>query len=246
MKLNGNRLIIGVCLASLVLPALCDTAAAKPPVRGPMIRSGPPAHAPAHGYRRQHLCGFELVFDVGLGVYVAVGATDVYYHTGYFYRCRGGVWEISLKCVTWEVAGIEKLPPGLQVKAKSMLKVNGNGNSLVKLNGNGNSLVKLNGNAGDNAGKSNGPADAGANKPAGSPADNAGKSAVNANGATDKPNTVADAMKAGGPATANTGKPAGSAANNLNKPGTSTGAVANKPAAKTTTTAKPAGNGKKR
>ena len=56
------------------------------------------------------------------------------------------MWEISLRAVTWEPVVIEKMPGGLQIKAKSMIKLNGNGNSLVKLNGNGNSLVKLNGN----------------------------------------------------------------------------------------------------
>jgi len=56
---------------------------------------GPPAHAPAHGYRRKQVAGMELVFDSGRGVYLVVGLTDHYYHEGYFYRLRGGLWEMS-------------------------------------------------------------------------------------------------------------------------------------------------------
>jgi hypothetical protein len=148
MKSKGNMTIAGAFLASLLLLVVCDTASAFRLLfwRRP-ARKSPPAHAPAHGYRRQHIHGYELVFDTGLGVYVAVGHTDVYYHQGHFYRFHGGVWQISLRADVWQPAGIDKLPPGLQVKAKSMAKLNGNGNSLVKLNGNGNSLVKLNGSA---------------------------------------------------------------------------------------------------
>lgn len=148
MKSRGNMTIAGAFLASLLLLAVCDTASAFRLFfwRRPAPQ-GPPAHAPAHGYRRQHIHGYELVFDTGLGVYVAVGHTDLYYHQGHFYRCHAGVWQISLRADVWQPAGIDKLPAGLQVKAKSMAKLNGNGNSLVKLNGNGNSLVKLNGNA---------------------------------------------------------------------------------------------------
>lgn len=85
---------------------------------------GPPAHAPAHGYRRKHVAGVELVFDSGRGVYVVVGLSDHYYHDGYFYRLHGGIWEMSLKPDSnWKVVSEKSLPLGLQVKAKT----NGNG-----------------------------------------------------------------------------------------------------------------------
>ena len=198
MQLQETRRLAAIVVSALFLLILCDTAAAKPPVKGGLsisIRSGgPPAHAPAHGYRRQHICGFQLVFDVGLGLYVAVGATDVYYHEGHFYRCRNGVWEISLRAVTWEPVVIEKMPSGLQIKAKSMIKLNGNGNSLVKLNGNGNSLVKLNGN--DNG--PNGNAAAGGNN-AKTPANTGDSKAIAAAGATAAKSTgVADAKAGSG------------------------------------------------
>ncbi|MGB2866151.1 MAG: hypothetical protein WBC05_22650 [Sedimentisphaerales bacterium] len=95
---------------------------------------GPPAHAPAHGYRRKHAAGMELVYDSGRGVYVVVGLSDHYYHDGYFYRLRGGLWEMSLKPDGgWKAASEKSLPMGLQVKVKA----NGNGNGNGKGNGKG-------------------------------------------------------------------------------------------------------------
>ena len=95
-------------------------------------KSGPPAHAPAHGYRRKHMHmhGVELVFDSGRGVYVVVGLSNHYYHDGYFYRLRGSIWETCPKPDGhWKVVSDKSLPIGLQVKAKS------NGNSRGKSHG---------------------------------------------------------------------------------------------------------------
>ncbi|MGE5295404.1 MAG: hypothetical protein ACM3VT_11305 [Solirubrobacterales bacterium] len=231
MTPQETRRIAALCIASLCLLILCETAAAKPPLKGGLsisVRSGsggPPAHAPAHGYRRQHICGFELVFDVGLGLYVAVGMTDVYYHEGHFYRCRNGVWEISIGAVTWEPVVIEKMPGSLQIKAKSMIKLNGNGNSLVKLNGNG-----PNGNAGGGNAQS-GPS-AGA--------------AVKAGAANNEA-----AVKSTGAGTAATAKSTGAAdAKNVsgNIAGTQTAKSPTTAAAKPASagSSKPAGNGKKK
>ena len=94
---------------------------------------GPPAHAPAHGYRRKHVAGMELVFDSGRGVYVVVGLSDHYYHDGYFYRLRGGLWEMSLKPdAGWKAASGKSLPLGLQVKAKANGNGKGRGRGKVK------------------------------------------------------------------------------------------------------------------
>jgi len=149
MKSRGNASLVGVSVALLVLLASCHTVAVhRPPRRGPGVGYGPPPHAQAHGQRRKHVHGYELVYDAGCGVYVVVGMTDCYYHDGYFYRLRADVWEISLRADMWEPAGHDRVPPGLRIKTKSVAKLNGNGNSPVKLNGKGNSPVKLNGNAG--------------------------------------------------------------------------------------------------
>lgn len=97
---------------------------------------GPPAHAPAHGYRRKHVQDAELVFDSGLGVYVVVGHSDHYYNDGYFYRLSGGVWEMSLELNgRWKVVSDNSLPVGLQVKAKSNDNDNGRGKSQGKAKG---------------------------------------------------------------------------------------------------------------
>jgi hypothetical protein len=235
MKSQGKMGIIGACLASLLLLAFCETVAARPPARGPAFRPGPPAHAPAYGARRKQVGSFELVFDVKLGLYVAVGVTDVYYHQGYFYRVRGGVWEISLRGDVWGPVVIEKLPPGLQVKAKSMVKLNGNGNSLVKLNGNGNSLVKLNGNAGGNDNKGNAGPDGNGNKSNPGTAGSANK--PDGNGAKVNGDGGGNSDKAGkSDASANGAKANADAAG---KPGTS------KPNGRADASAKPDGNGSK-
>jgi len=93
-------------------------------------RTGPPAHAPAHGYRRKYISGVELVFDSGLGVYVVVGHPDHYYHDGYFYRLHGGLWEMSLSLDGhWKVASEKSLPAGLRVKVKANNSSNGRGNN---------------------------------------------------------------------------------------------------------------------
>jgi len=106
---------------------------------GPVItKSGPPAHAPAHGYRRKHMHmhGVELVFDSGRGVYVVVGLSDHYYHDGYFFRLRSGTWE---KCPKpdghWKVISDKSLPVGLKVKAKVNSNSRGNGKSKGKAKG---------------------------------------------------------------------------------------------------------------
>ena len=118
----------------LLMTASCSSYRAHPE---PVIitnGSGPPAHAPAHGYRRKHVQGVEVVFDSGLGVYVVVGLTDHYYHDGYFFRLRSGIWE---SCPQpdghWKVVSANSLPIGLQAKAK----VNSNSNNRGRGKGNG-------------------------------------------------------------------------------------------------------------
>lgn len=83
---------------------------------GPVI--GPPAHAPAHGYRRKTLEGRELVYDAEYGLYVVVGMPHHYYWDGRFYRLCDSRWEVSLHIGSgWSVAAGEAVPPGLRSKA---------------------------------------------------------------------------------------------------------------------------------
>lgn len=87
---------------------------------GPGIgKGGPPAHAPAHGYQKKHPQGPELVFDSGLGVYVAVGIADLHFHNDNFFRWSNGQWEISVGYEgPWSVSTSTEVPPGLQKKGK--------------------------------------------------------------------------------------------------------------------------------
>ena len=127
---------------TLLMTASCSELSVR---RGPVVRpgKGPPAHAPAHGYRNKQAAGVELVFDSRLGVYVVVGLTDHYYHDGYFYRLRGGLWEMSLKPDGgWASVSITSLPPGLQAKSNGNGKGKANGNDKGKGNANGNGKHK--------------------------------------------------------------------------------------------------------
>ncbi|HUT45206.1 MAG TPA: hypothetical protein VMX36_02930 [Sedimentisphaerales bacterium] len=122
--------VISIC--ALLMTASCSRYGVR---HQPTISkgNGPPAHAPAHGYRRKHVAGMELVFDSGRGVYVVVGLSDHYYHDGYFYRLRGSFWEMSIKPDgDWKVVSQQSLPMGLQVKAKANGNGKGNGKGKVK------------------------------------------------------------------------------------------------------------------
>ena len=54
----------------------------------PPGKPGPPPHAPAHGYRRKNPDGIEVVFDVGVGVYVVLGHDGIYWDGGRYLRWR--------------------------------------------------------------------------------------------------------------------------------------------------------------
>jgi hypothetical protein len=135
MRFKTITLFVFALAIVLLMTASCSRYRSHPE---PVIitnGSGPPAHAPAHGYRRKHVHGMELVFDSSLGLYVVVGLSDHYYHDGYFFRLRSGIWERCPKPDGhWKVVSDNSLPIGLQVKVNS--------NSRVKSNGNGNGKGK--------------------------------------------------------------------------------------------------------
>ncbi len=80
-------------------------------------KAGPPAHAPAHGHKRKHQSGPELLFDSGLGVYVVVGYTDIYFHDGWFIRVHNGSWQISTTLDgSWQVKSAAWVPSSLRSK----------------------------------------------------------------------------------------------------------------------------------
>ncbi|UCF04123.1 MAG: hypothetical protein JSV33_09205 [bacterium] len=82
--------------------------------------SGPPPHAPAHGYRHKHSDGVELVYNSNIGVYVVAGHSELYYCRDKYYRLNGGSWEVSSHVKgKWAPVSHKQLPPGLRKKNKS-------------------------------------------------------------------------------------------------------------------------------
>jgi len=81
-------------------------------------RSGPPPHAPAHGYRTRHpRDGVSLVFDAGLGVYAVADWTDCYWDAGRYLRWEAGVWRTSSRIGgTWVVVSRDRVPAKLVAK----------------------------------------------------------------------------------------------------------------------------------
>lgn len=133
MSFKTTTLFVVTCVCIILMTVSCSRYAVH---HTPSVstRSGPPAHAPAHGYRRNHINDVELAFDSSIGVYIVVGHPDCYYHDGYYYRLRNGLWETSLKFDgNWKHASVNSLPSGLKVKVKA----NGNGNGNNKNRGKG-------------------------------------------------------------------------------------------------------------
>ncbi len=80
-------------------------------------KSGPPSHAPAHGYRHKHQTGAEFRFDSHLGVYIVEGKTNIYFHDGWFVRIRNGIWQVSATLDgQWKARSARWVPPGLRSK----------------------------------------------------------------------------------------------------------------------------------
>jgi predicted small secreted protein len=114
-------------------PAKGNVPPPQAPAHGRRDGNGPPPHAPAHGYRHQQPDGVELVFDSGLGVYVAVDLQDVFFLDGVYLRLRDGVWQISVRLGDdhWRPAKDSEVPVKLKnakgPKGKDKNKGNGRG-----------------------------------------------------------------------------------------------------------------------
>jgi hypothetical protein len=81
----------------------------------PEVSTGPPPHAPAHGYRHKHHGGEELVYRSDIGVYVVVGYPDYYFKRDRYYRLNRDSWEFSLSLEgKWKPVSRKKLPKGLR------------------------------------------------------------------------------------------------------------------------------------
>jgi len=111
--------ILFVSLLSMFLIGCVDSASVKYGDSSPHYKSGPPPHAPAHGYRYKHN-KHDMSYDTGLSVYVVLGKTDVYYDNGVYFRYRDNGWQVSLGLNnTWENTSKRAVPKKLyQSKVK--------------------------------------------------------------------------------------------------------------------------------
>lgn len=88
------------------------------PAHGRRAKHGPPPHAPAHGYRHKQESGVKLTFDSGLGVYVVVDMSDVFFHNGVYIRLEDDHWQVSVSLGDdWHEAKHDEVPVKLK-KAK--------------------------------------------------------------------------------------------------------------------------------
>lgn len=120
--MRSNRIMVAACFVLSFTCAACTrTVVYKESSSGPVLvdeKNGPPAHAPAYGYRRNHADGDEvaLVYDSTLKVYVVSGYDDCYYSSGQYFRFVAERWEWSVSMSgTWKVvANMNDVPVGLR------------------------------------------------------------------------------------------------------------------------------------
>lgn len=76
-------------------------------------KSGPPPHAPAHGYRHKHH-NHQMIYDSGIRAYIVVGWHDHYYDNGFYFRYRDGHWQISANLESgWKATHEHRVPKTL-------------------------------------------------------------------------------------------------------------------------------------
>jgi hypothetical protein len=120
MRTLSQLLIAFFLVLSIAVFGCTKTVRHKPAPVPPVYakQPGPPPHAPAHGYRHKHPDGVVLVYQSNIGVYVASGHRDVYFHKDRYYRVRNGSWQISVHVEgPWKAIAPQKVPLGLQKKS---------------------------------------------------------------------------------------------------------------------------------
>lgn len=76
-------------------------------------RSGPPPHAPAHGYRH-HYHNHDMIYDSGIRAYIIVGLPDYYYDNGFYFRYSDLGWQISGRLDgRWDITDERRVPKTL-------------------------------------------------------------------------------------------------------------------------------------
>jgi hypothetical protein len=83
-------LLAACCM--LVVPGCAVHQAPEPVAAHDGDAVGPRPLAPAHGWRRKHPDGVEIMYRSELGAYVVVGVDDAYYCDDVFYLWDSGRW----------------------------------------------------------------------------------------------------------------------------------------------------------
>lgn len=115
---NKARLVLMVLIAALIGIAAPGSAQGG---RSAVIadasrvhKEGPPPWAPAHGYRRKHPSGVDLIYDRVLDAYRVDGHPGCWFHDARFFCRRQDGWHSSAKIGgPWAGLRAEDLPPGL-------------------------------------------------------------------------------------------------------------------------------------
>ena len=116
MKIN-TLLLSTMIVMTAVLASSCRTVTVTYPTQAKKKVTGPPAHAPAHGYRRKLPSNVEVVFDSDSGVYVVIGLDHYFWLDGHYYRFYKGQWEASVMIGNgWHSIAGKQLPAGLREK----------------------------------------------------------------------------------------------------------------------------------
>jgi hypothetical protein len=121
MSASRITIITTIVAAAALTPACTRTVAYQERDAKPVVVAdnpgGPPAHAPAHGYRHRHAKdNVVLVYDADIDVYVVSGYEACYFSAGQYFRDAGSSWEWSVSIEgPWKaVAHDSDVPPGLR------------------------------------------------------------------------------------------------------------------------------------
>ena len=124
MKFKILSVVVLVCILLMIVSCRSFSFSAGSG-HGYEYKSGPPPHAPAHGYRRKYQ-GVELVYDSVRGVYVVIDFPDHYYFKGHYYHLGEAQWEVGVSLDgPWKVISYDELPKGLRIEKKGKGKVRG-------------------------------------------------------------------------------------------------------------------------
>ena len=117
----GGTLLMGTMFSGCETLSLQSDSSARPG-KG----KGPPAHAPAHGYRKKHQDGTNLVYDSGLGLYGVVDFPGVYHFDNKYFRYLDGRWQVRVALRdAWVSATTRDVPASLKKKHPGKGKAKG-------------------------------------------------------------------------------------------------------------------------